>query len=100
MFGCHRVYPPSRPDGAPSAAAWAGGFDGGGWVTCSSDTASEYNLCTIYDEEGRSRGPARYKLKGQDRAAHPSELRYSYVTGRAIGHEGGRELVQVSPNHR
>lgn len=98
MMACYRPYPPARPAGVPSSAAWAGGWDGGGWVTCSSDAGAEHNVCTIYDEQGRTRGSAQYKLKDLNRAAWPGELKYTYVTGKAIGLEGGLELVQVSPN--
>ena len=98
MSGCYRPYPPIRPEGVPNSATWAGGLDGGGWVTCSSESTDEHNICTIYDEEGRTRGPAPYKVKTLNRAAQASELRYKYVTGKAIGLEGGLELIQVSPN--
>src|SRR5258708_3393058 len=98
MISCYRAYPPPRPDSVPESARWAGGQDGGGWVTCSIEATSEHNFCTIYDEEGRTRGPAQYKLRNLNRAAQPEELRYKYVTGQAIGLEGGLELVQVSPD--
>ena len=96
MMACYHSYPPARPSSVPAAAAWAGGLDGGGWVTCSSDSA-EYNTCSIYDKEGRTLGPARYTLKDVARAANTSELKYTYLTGKAIGLRGGLELVQVSP---
>jgi hypothetical protein len=95
MISCYRAYSPSRPDGVPSSAVWAGGLDGGGWVTCT-ESSRGYNLCTIYDEEGRTRGPAPYRLKDLNRAAEANELKYTYVTGKAIGLKGGRELVQIS----
>lgn len=98
MSSCYRQYPPARPSGVPSSATWAGGLDGGGWVTCSEESGSDHNVCTIWDEEGRTRGPAQYRLKNLNRAATTSELRYTYVTGQAIGLEGGLELAQVSPN--
>jgi len=98
LLGCHRAYPPALPSGVPTSAQWAGGWDGGGWVTCFNDTNDDHNICTIYDEEGRTRGPAQYRLRSLNRAAQPRELRYTYVTGKAIGLEGGLELVQVSPN--
>jgi hypothetical protein len=78
---------------------WAGGLDGGGWVTCSTES-TEHNLCTIWDEEGRTLGPANYTLKDAGRAATAAELKYTYVTGKAIGLEGGLELVKVSPSTR
>ena len=71
-------------------------FGRGGWVTCSNDASAEQNTCTIYDEEGRTRGPAQYKLRNLNRAAQDSELHYKYVTGEAIGLDGGLELIQVS----
>lgn len=94
VMSCYRPYPPSRPAGVPSSAAWAGGWDGGGWVTCSSDAGAEFNSCTIYDEQGRTHGSAQYRLKDLNRAARPGELKYTYVTGKAIGLESGLELVQ------
>jgi|SRR5215471_3502057 len=98
MVGCYRQYPPARPSGVPSSAMWAGGLDGGGWVTCSEEEGgSDTNVCTIWDEEGRTRGPAQFRLKSVSRSAKRSELRYMYVTGQAIGLEGGLELVQISP---
>lgn len=98
MMACYRPYPPARPDGVPNSATWAGGWDGGGWVTCSSDANADHNTCTIYDEQGRTRGSALYKLKNLNRAARPEELKYTYVTGMAIGLEGGLELMQLSAN--
>jgi hypothetical protein len=65
-------------------------------VTCSSDSA-EYNVCTIWDEEGRTGGSARYTLKDARRAAVTAELKYTYLTGEAIGLEGRLELRRVSP---
>ena len=92
--GCYRAYPPARAKGVPSEAVWAGGLDGGGWVHCSTPSPG-FNQCTIYDEEGRSLGPARYTLRNTGRAAKPEELKYRYVTGEAIGLEGGLELARI-----
>lgn len=89
--GCYRAYPPPRPDSVPIDAVWAGGLDGGGWVRCSTPS-SEFNICTIYDEEGRTPGPARYSLRDAGRAARLEELKYRYVTGEAIGLDRGLEL--------
>jgi hypothetical protein len=94
-IGCHRIYPPERPDGVPAEAVWAGGTDGGGWVYCSSPSL-EFNECTIYDEEGHSPGPARYVLQQSGGAATPEQLKYTYLTGKAIGLEGGLELVKIN----
>ena len=92
--GCYRQYPPERPKGVPAEAVWAGGIDGGGWVMCST-SSSEYNECTIFDEGGGSQGPGRYVLKSSGRAARPEELKYTYLTGKAIGLQGGLELTRV-----
>jgi hypothetical protein len=65
-------------------------------VTCSSDSV-EYNVCTIWDEEGRTGGSARYTLKDAHRAATAAELKYTYLTGKAIGLDDRLELRRVSP---
>jgi hypothetical protein len=65
-------------------------------VTCSSDSV-EYNVCTIWDEEGRTSGPTRYVLKDARRAATAAELKYTYLTGEAVGLEGSLELRRLSP---
>ncbi len=93
--GCYRAYPPKKPEGVPFEAVWAGGADGGGWVHCSS-SSSEFNECTIYDEEGRSPGPALYALRKGGGAAKPEQLKYTYLTGEAIGLEGGLELARIN----
>ncbi len=91
---CYRPYPPARMSGVPSEAAWAGGVDGGGWVLCLT-TSPKYNTCTIYDEEGRTLGPTRYVLKSTGEAAKADQLKYTYVTGQAIGLQGGLELQRL-----
>lgn len=96
-FACYREYPPARPNGIPTEAVWAGGVDGGGWVHCSTSSL-EFNECTIYDEEGRSSGPAHYVLRNSGTAAKAEELRYTYLTGAAIGLESGSELVRIENN--
>ena len=92
--GCYRQYPPERPKSVPAEAVWAGGIDGGGWVVCST-SSSEYNECTIFDEGGGSQGPGRYVLKSSGRAARSDELKYTYLTGKAIGLQGGLELTRI-----
>jgi hypothetical protein len=95
QVGCYRPYPPTKPDGVPAEAVWAGGLDGGGWVLCSTPSPS-YNECTIYDEEGRTHGPRRYVLGQTGLAAKPNQLRYTYLTGEAIGLEGNIELKRIN----
>jgi len=65
-------------------------------VHCST-ISPEFNECSLFDELGPSFGPYPYRLRGLDRAARPHELKYKYVTGEAIGLEGGLELTRVGP---
>jgi len=101
LAGCqYDLRRPKRPEGVPLEASWAGGIDGGGWVLCHADEpATDYNLCTIWNEEGKAFEPSRYRLRDRDRdlnrAARASELRYTYVTGEQIGLQGGLELLKV-----
>jgi hypothetical protein len=69
-------------------------LDGGGWVFCSS-TSDPYNECVTFDEEGRSLGARLYVLRNLGRPARPEELKYTYLTGKAIGLERGLELVEI-----
>jgi len=89
---CYRTSHPEKPKTVPREAVWAGGLDSGGWVLCSIPSPA-YNVCTIYDEEGSTPGPSRYALSG--RAANAQELKYTYVTGKAIGLEGSFELKRI-----
>jgi hypothetical protein len=93
-IGCYRPYPPPKPNGFPIEAAWAGGLDGGGWVHCSTPSP-DYNECTTFDEDGRTTGPGLYVLKRESRAARQEELKYTYVTGKVVGLQGGLELERV-----
>jgi hypothetical protein len=61
---------------------------------CSTPSPS-YNECTIFDEEGHT-GPNRYVLRETGLAAKPSQLRYTYVTGKAIGLEENTELKRIN----
>ena len=62
--------------------------------------ALDYNECTIFDEEGRTQGPERYVLKSSGRPARPEQLKYTYLTGKAIGLQGGLELTRVDADRR
>jgi len=81
---CNPIVHRQRPKGVPIEASWAGGLDGEGWVHCSMPSR-DYNECTIYDEEGRGSGPNRYALRSTGLAATQDQLRYTYVTSKAIG---------------
>jgi hypothetical protein len=97
QLGCYREYPPQKPLTVPAEAVWAGGWDGGGWVVCTTSTL-EYNECSIFNEAGQTQGSRRYVLfpGSVRRAARPGELRYKYLTGNVIGLEDGLELVAIS----
>ncbi len=101
LTGCqYDLRPPKRPGGVPLEASWIGGIDGGGWVLCHADEASTgYNLCAVWNEEGRGSEPSRYRLrdrlKNLNRAARADELRYTFASADQIGLEGGLELLKV-----
>jgi hypothetical protein len=101
LAGCqYDLRPPKRPGGVPSEATWVGGIDGGGWVLCHADEPlSGYNLCTVWNEEGRPFESGRYRLrdkfKNLNRAAKSDELHYTYASADLIGLQGGLELLKV-----
>jgi len=63
-------------------------------VHCSTPPA-DYNVCVIFDAEYHTPGPGSYVLRSTNRAATAEELRYTYLTGKAIGLEGGLELTRM-----
>src|SRR5690242_1295105 len=89
-------YPPDRPKGIPESANWAGGWDGGSWVDCSTGATEEYNRCQIFDEQGVLIFTSGYRLRNLNRAAERTELRYRYVDGTAILLRGGLVLDPVA----
>lgn len=46
-------YPPKRPESVDADAVWAGGVDGGSWVTCKDSGAEENTFrCRVFAEGG------------------------------------------------
>ena len=82
----YQGYAPShRPKSVPRYALWVGGADGGSYIDCHNDRALNYNDCTIYnDSTGAVWATGHYIIKGQDRAASASELKYSFFDGHEL----------------
>jgi hypothetical protein len=82
----YQVYAPMhRPKSVPRYALWVGGPDGGSYIDCHASNALDYNDCTIYNDwTGDVWASGHFVLKGQNRAANASELRYSFFDGQAI----------------
>jgi len=93
-----RTHP--RPEGVPPDAVWAGGVDGGNWITCTANAKDDFNQCTVYhDYTGEVRLSAEFVLEAEVRAATQAELVFSYAD---VGHktiilEGGKKLVLRHP---
>jgi hypothetical protein len=94
ISSCLRESKPARPSNVPKDAKWAGGVDGGGWVTCTSSNEN-FNVCTTYGEDGATFGPRRFILEHLGRAATADELRYTYLAEPYIGLENGKQLIEI-----
>jgi hypothetical protein len=69
--------PPPKPLNVPLSAQWAGGVDGGVWITCQVSEENKMNLCSIYDH------PAGHLLKkGGSLGIAGEGPRYSGLTSR------------------
>ena len=51
LSACGTCPPPERPTGLTAAAHWAGGCDGGVWITCSSEAQEPFTAfsCQVHD---------------------------------------------------
>ncbi len=77
--------PMHRPKAVPRYVLWVGGADGGSYIDCHYNKAPDYDDCTIYNDwTGDVEASGHFALKGQNRAAKPSELRYTFFDGQAI----------------
>jgi hypothetical protein len=77
--------PRHRPNSVPRYALWVGGQDGGSYIDCHPNVASDYDDCTIYNDwSGDVEASGHFILKGLNRAAHTTELKYSFFDGHAI----------------
>ena len=82
----YQVYAPiHRPKSVPRYALWVGGPDGGSYIDCHASNALDYDDCTIYNDwTGDVEASGHFILKGQNRAANATELKYSFFDGQAI----------------
>ncbi len=77
--------PMHRPKSVPRYAPWVGGADGGSYVDCHDNVASNYDDCTIFnDSTGEAEVSGHFVLKGQNRAAKATELKFSFFDGHDI----------------
>jgi hypothetical protein len=97
LLGCYRKFPPERPASVPSEAVWAGGLDGGSFISCEIDAARNVNICTVYDDSaGEVMEHGDFRLKAEDRAARVEELKYAWADrGGTIGLTDERVLERV-----
>ena len=93
-LSCQRELP-VRPPGVPANAVWAGGPDGGRWVSCS--TVGETNNCVVYnDHTGEVEMQGSFVLADTRRAASETELVFEgSPDGTSIHLRGGKRLVPV-----
>jgi hypothetical protein len=85
--------PVHRPKSVPRYVLWVGGADGGSYIDCQYNKGLDYNNCTIYNAwTGDVVASGHFVLKGQNRAANMTELKYSFFDGHDIysGSSGGR----------
>jgi hypothetical protein len=85
-----------RPDGVPPNAVWAGGVDGGNWITCSANAGNGFNQCIVYhDFTGEVRLSGEFALEALGRPATRDELdfRYADILDRSIYLENNKKLV-------
>jgi hypothetical protein len=109
LAACGTCPPPQRPTGLTSGAHWAGGCDGGVWITCSSDAQESFTAfgCQVHDhpagallatgpfalaEVVRARdGSTRFRPQAAAFAEPPAQ--YLGYDGTAIALPDGRFLV-------
>ena len=83
-FGCNNaeLRPAQYPPGVPSYAVWAGGADGGAYISCTNPLPRGVNFCRVWNDfTGEIGGVGDYQLQSEHRAATPDELKY---TGAAV----------------
>ena len=77
--------PMHRPKPVPRYALWVGGADGGTYIDCHYNKPLDYDDCTLYNDwTGDIVASGHFILKGQNRGANATELKYSFFDGQAI----------------
>ncbi len=93
-----RVSPPPRPKGVPLDAVWAGGVDGGSFISCSYNAANGLNLCAVYnDYTGQREAQGQFKISGPTRAEDVGRFAYSAFDGKKIYLKDGSVLAPSVP---
>lgn len=86
--------PPPRPEGIPAAAVWAGGVDGGSFITCSYDATAGLNICAVYNDfTGRLEVEGEFDISGPTRAPDVGQFAYSGSDGKKIYLKDGSVLT-------
>lgn len=84
---------PQRLPSIPETATWAGGVDGGAWISCEVDESQSANWCTVWDDQtGEVSARTHFVLRDGGGAVASRELRFSGFTGTYIGLLDGRLL--------
>jgi hypothetical protein len=69
--------PKHYPAGVPAYAVWAGGADGGAYISCTVDPPRNVNYCRVWnDYTGKLAESGDYQLLVQHRLAMQNELMY------------------------
>lgn len=94
--------PQARPRGVPKEAIWAGGLDGGSYISCTVDLVRNVNFCRVWnDYSGDIVEHGEYRLRRAGRAASKSELRFEWADrGGWIGLRDGLVLENLGFRHR
>src|SRR6266702_857354 len=77
--GCKdaELRPANYPAGVPSYAVWAGGADGGSYISCTVDQPRNVNYCRVWnDYTGQLVESGDYQFLDQHRLATQDELKY------------------------
>ena len=99
LAGC--AAEPPRPAGLPSDASWAGGADGGSWVSCGQTTKEPYAAfdCRLFSENGKLESEGNFvhaekAATGFKPVGAPfPRISPAWYDGDVIGLEDGRLLV-------
>jgi hypothetical protein len=78
-IGCKdaELRPKHYPAGVPSYAVWAGGADGGAYISCTVEPPRNLNYCRVWNDFGGELiESGDYQFLVQHRLARQSELKY------------------------
>ena len=76
-LGCQGDQPAHYPAGVPSYAVWAGGEDGGAYISCTANLPRNANYCRVWnDYTGELVESGDYQVKMQRRGTTQKELKF------------------------